>query len=200
MTDGYSAHRLTTVMLRAAFRGEPVQFRFTRREWVAISVIVAVVAVLVLGGPLYFRHYNSCALCRLGRCDYRCLGVSWSRYEETECTPWYREHVERTHEHVWVSASTETERNIFGSVISIGDGDPRSLFGLTPLEQVEIYKHIPDPDEARRVFRVIGADDGHDPLQHQRVRTAASTIKDWVNSGFAEAWNDVKPRLTAGEP
>jgi len=101
---------------------------------------------------------------------------------------------------LWVSASTETERNIFGSVISIGDGDPRSLFRLTPLEQVEVYKHIPDPDAARRVFLAIGADDGHDPLQHLRVRTAASTIKDWVNSGFAETWNGVKPRFTAGEP
>jgi hypothetical protein len=100
---------------------------------------------------------------------------------------------------VWVSAGTETERNVFGSVISIGDGDSRALFRLTPREQVQVYEHIPDPDEARRVFLLIGADKGHDPLQRLRSRTAASTLKDWVNSGFAETWNGVKPRFDAGQ-
>src|SRR5579872_2545807 len=83
ISDGYSA-------LAACRGGQPVRCRFKRVEWLAVSVVVAASAALLLSGPIYSRRYHSCALCRLGRIDYRSLGASWSKYEETACATWYR--------------------------------------------------------------------------------------------------------------
>src|SRR5438270_3766258 len=109
-------------------RERPVRYLSKRPGFV---VLVAIAAVVLLGLPCYSRRYNSCALCRLGRFDYSCLGIPWSTYRETECTKWYRDQIDARHEHVWVSGSTSTGRNVFETVIWIADGDPRAIFRLT---------------------------------------------------------------------
>ncbi len=181
--------------------GQPVRYRFTRSEWLAVSVIVAVSAALLLSGPIYSRRYHSCALCRLGRTDYRCLAASWSKYEETACTTWYRQNVSPSHEHIWVSSSTEAGRNIFGTVIWIADGDPRALFRLSPLQQIEIYKRIGDPKESNRLFLTVGRDKGTgDRAERRQIYDAAGTLRDWAESGFAETWGEIEPRIDALRP
>ena len=157
-----------------------------------------VAALLLLGGPSYSRRHNTCALCRFGGFDYSCLGIPWSDYHETECTKWYREHIEPVHEHMWVSGSTEAQRNVFGTVISIADGDRRALFRLTPSQQVEIYKHIFDPKESKRIFLFLGSDKGSgDQSQRRCIYVAAGTLREWAESGFTATWTEIKPKIDA---
>jgi len=83
-------------------------------------------------------------------------------------------------------------------VIWIGDGDPRALFKISPSQQVEIYKHISDAKEARRVFEVVGTDKGiGDWDRRRRIQTAAIALREWAESGFAEDWDEVSPRFDA---
>ena len=173
-----------------------MRYRLTRSESVVVSVIGAVLAVIVLGGPLYARRHHSCAICRLGRFDYRCLGLRWSKYEETACTTWYRDNVAASHEHLWVSGSVDIERNIFGSVVSIADGDPRALFRISPSQQIEIYKQIGDAKESQRLFRMLGRDNGKGDRQERRhIYDTAGALRDWAESAFAEPWDEIKPRI-----
>jgi hypothetical protein len=130
--------------------------------------------------------------------DYRCMGASWSKYEETECTQWYRENIAPDHEHIWVSSSSETGRNIFGTVVWIADGDPRALFRLSPSQQVEIYKHIGDPKASNRLFLTEGHDKGTGDREDRRqISAVAHTLRNWAESGFAESWDEIEQRIDA---
>ena len=179
-----------------------MRYRFTKPEWAVICVIVAILAGIILPSiPEYSRRYNTCALCRLGRWDYWRQESRWSDHEDTECTKWFREHIERDHEHVWVSNSVITQRNIFGSVISIVDSDPRAIFRISPSQQIQIFEHIPDAEEAARVFQLVGRDKGFgEHLQRRHAQVTAHILRDWAESEFAENWDDVRSRIDRARP
>jgi hypothetical protein len=114
-------------------------------------------------------------------------------FEETECSTWYPENIERDHEHAWARSPSMQARTIFGTPTGAADSDrPAGFMRLTPTEQIGVYRHIPSADDAKRLFLEMRDDmESGDSSQYPRVRSASSILRDWVDSGFRRPWDEV---------
>lgn len=111
----------------------------SRSERVGVLVILIALMAMLLSGPILRHHLHSCALCRLNRSDYRCFGLTWSDINETECSEWYRGHVETKHEHLWIPARSGSMRNAFGTPYGAWDNaKDRGVFRLHPQHQIKV--------------------------------------------------------------
>ena len=182
-------------------RGPPVRLKPTRAEAAVISLIVIVLLfLLVPGTETRRRQYLSCALCRLARCDYKSVfGNRWSEFEESECTRWFRKNIAPQHEHVWQRSSSMGGSNIFGTPIWVSDtGRPTGIHSLTAQEQIAVYQHIPNIEEAKRLFVAMRDDtESGDQSRYRRVHVRSGILQDWADSSFAKPWAEIKPELEA---
>lgn len=170
----------------------------TRLEVALICLIVVVLVALALPAKgVYHRQRWSCALCRLERHDYTGLGRRWSEFEETECSRWYRDHILPVHAHTWVRSPSSQFQDLFHRPVAVADRDrPAGLLKFTPAEQVQVYSHIPDPQDARDCFLRMAADmESRDPARFISIRARSGILRDWVSSGFVEPWSDIKQRM-----
>ena len=143
---------------------------------------------------LTYGYHDSwtCALCRMKRTEYVYLGRNWgTEYTETECTPWYREHVESAHDHVWVRARDTAIRNLYGHPVGGGSRDPRggAIWSLSPADQVAVYEHFPTTSEGKQLFLTLAQrTSGHDDYAIIR------RLQAWKEAGFKGSWQDAAQR------
>jgi len=161
------------------------------------SVVVGTILFVLSGSPIVWRQHNSCALCRLARDDYSRFGRHWSEFEETECSTWYAENVERYHDHAWARSPSMQLRTIFGTPTGASDSDrPAGFMRLTPAEQIGVYRHVPSADDAKRLFLQMREEmESGDSSQYARVRSVSSILRGWVDSGFRRPWNEVQTEI-----
>jgi hypothetical protein len=176
-----------------------VRPKLTRAEAIVLCVTLAAVLVLLSQSPTIWRQHNSCALCRMARNDYSGLGCRWSAYEETECSAWFVANIERHHEHAWARSPSRQMRNIFGTPVGVADSDrPAGFMRLTPTQQIEVYRHVPRAEDAKRLFLDMRDEmESGDNERYRRVHNASSILRDWVKSGFRRPWNEVQTEFAA---
>lgn len=154
-----------------------------------IKAAIAGVCVLVVAAIPYFvggyHDRSTCVLCRAVRTEYVYLGQTWrTGVTETACTRWYREHVEPTHDHVWVRGGATALRNLYGQRFGAIDRDPagKAIWWLRPEDQLAIYEHLP-PTERRETFLKFV-----DPevIDEQGDYALMRALKKWQDSGFSE--------------
>lgn len=174
-----------------------MRFKPTQSESFAVCLIVLAVLAIFLDSAAIRRQHNSCALCRLTRYDSSGLGRRWSEPEETACSKWYPDNIEREHEHAWARSPSTQLRTVFGTPRGIGDSDrPAGFLKLTPDEQIEVYRHIPNVDEAQRLFLRMRDDmESGDPARHRRVQRTSAALRDWTSSGLRREWEDVRTEI-----
>jgi hypothetical protein len=144
---------------------------------------VALLASCWLGLSSHDRRPYTCAVCRADRVDQSCLGLEWSRQEETDCSRWYASNVERTHAHSWVACTRCRRFGIPGIYGGYGCFIGAPITGLSRTSQVEIYQHFEDPLEAKELFILLGRRDG-DPHR------TSSALMEWAGEGYPGTWHD----------
>jgi hypothetical protein len=127
----------------------------------------------------------------MDRVDHHLLGLGWSRQEETDCSLWYRENVERSHVHAWVRRTCCRPFGIpglFGGYRCFIGGP---LTGLSRTVQMSIYQHFGDRLEAKRLFMRLGQTD----VERDRIWEA---LMGWVDEGYPGTWQVWWERHRAG--
>ncbi|WP_165249532.1 hypothetical protein [Paludisphaera soli] len=160
-------------------------------------VVLGLLALAILSSfPIIRRSGSTCVVCRLWRRDVS-LGLTWTAYQETECSRYYAEHVEPVHQHVWGRTSCATLVNVFGRPVGVACGDRHPILSLDSEDQMAIYRHFEDPAEARRMFLETG---GEGPRDWERGRLIVSAIADWYVAGLPGEWESWRDRCLAQHP
>jgi hypothetical protein len=71
------------------------------RNVLVVGFIGVVVLLLLSAKEVGSRASYRCLFCRLKRSETKFLGTTRSNDEETDCSRWYRAHVEPAHAHIW---------------------------------------------------------------------------------------------------
>jgi hypothetical protein len=139
------------------------------------SACIALLAFGLSGLSAYSRRPYTCAACRADKVNYRFLGLRWSDLEDTDCSQWYRENVERSHDHVWLGCTFG--RRIGFPFLAEGYGCfvGGPLTGLSRTVQMAIHQHFEDRLEAKRLFIQLGQMDAESPQTWEALRAAPST-------------------------
>lgn len=145
----------------------------------------------MLGFSGSYRRSYTCAVCRVDRVDHQLLGLCWSRQEETDCSRWYRENVEQSHVHSWVKYGYCRYIGIPGLYSGYACVIGGRLTGLSRTVQTNVYQHIGDRLEAKRMFIRLGQTDG----DSDRIWDA---LMRWVDEGYPGTWHDWWERHRAG--
>lgn len=166
----------------------------TINEWALVAIVLVILTAMLLSTPAWQRHRHTCAICRLERTDVTSpLGQTTRTFRETSCSRWYAAHVEATHEHLWAANPTSQNVDALGVVRGAGDNEDRPgrvIWRLTPDEQVEIYKHFPQPLEAKRLFVSLTTPT---VMRERNDFQILETLHAWSNTGFAGRWEDRQP-------
>jgi hypothetical protein len=158
-------------------------------------VVLGLLALAILSSlPVGTRSGSTCVVCRLWRSEIR-LGLTWTRYQDTECSLWYAEHVEPVHSHVWGRTSCAAMINVFGGRMGYACGSRHPILDLPSEDQMAVYQHFKDPAEARKLF--LGLEGGEGPLGWGRGRLIAQAIRTWHLAGFPGDWESWRERYLA---
>jgi hypothetical protein len=120
------------------------------------SLCLTLILSTVFGLPTYSRRPYTCAACRTNKTDYQLLGLNWSREEETDCSRWYTENVERSDTHAWIACTYCRRIGIPGLGAGYGCFVGGPLTGLSRTVQISIYQRFEDRLEAKRLFIQLG--------------------------------------------
>lgn len=155
----------------------------------AASVLMGVCAVLALAAYLVEGYDDlwTCAICRTNRIHYVYGGYCWlTTFRESECTVWYRDHVEPEHSHVWVHARATAFKNLYGIRHGVMDRDPlgRMVWRLTPQDQIDIYSHAATPQDGVKLVLALVA---HDSQTNNRDYALFEALHSWKASGYDRA-------------
>ena len=137
----------------------------------------------LLGFPGCSRIPYTCAVCRKAKRDHRCLWLKWSDQEDTDCSLWYRDHVERTHSHFWAERPSCRRFGIPGLYGGYACRGGSPLAGLSPIVQREIYQHFGDKLEAKQLFIRLAR------IDEDNARTW-DTLMEWVGEDYPGTWHD----------
>jgi hypothetical protein len=146
-------------------------------------VWVALMGLWLLGIPVYSRRPYTCAVCRLDKLEYDLLGLIWFREKETDCSRWYRDHVERSHTHAWIRCTYCRRFGIPGLGGGYGCTIGGPLTGLSRTVQMSIYQHFKDPLDAKRLFIRLGQTDA----DNQGIWDA---LMGWIDKDYPGTWDD----------
>lgn len=158
-----------------------------------LFIFTACCAILLAIVPCFVTGYHdlwTCALCRSFRTDFVYLRQLWrSEISETACTQWYREHVEPEHDHIWVHGRASALRDLYGNHFGAIDRDPvgRTIWRLTPDDQVSFYQHFSNPNEAKSVFLNLASPNTKTNNEDFEI---LDRLLAWKESGFAESWRE----------
>jgi hypothetical protein len=168
-----------------------------RQQIAALMVLIGLLASMLLSGPIVDHHLHTCALCRLNRSDYHSLGITWPEIKETECSGWYRSHVETEHVHLWIPARSGSHLNAFGTPSGAWDSwKDRGVFRLRSQDQIRVYQKAPDFGAAKRLFAALGsAMLSNEDSADERVKFDSSVLAEWAEKDFETPWNDITIRL-----
>ncbi len=150
---------------------------------IAVAAMCVVLFLMLMGVETGYYDRYTCVLCRVNRIDNVFLGRLWeSSCTDTVCTPWYREHVEPSHEHVWVRGRAMALRNVFGWPVSVIDRDEsgKAIWWLSPEDQVAIYEHLP-PEDRKRIF--LGMVE-KTKVDNRYDYVVMHSLREWKESGF----------------
>jgi len=145
--------------------------------------LVALLGSYLLGIEGCSRRPYTCAACRLGRADHRCLGLQWSDRAESDCSRWYRENVERSHAHDWVKGTYCRRFGIPGLSTGYACYVGGPLTTLSRTLQIEIYRHFEDRLEAKRLFIRLGQ-------TNEETHRIWAALMGWVDGGYPGNWHD----------
>ena len=165
-------------------------YHLSRIEYAIITVLLLLIGHMLLGSSAGYLHRHTCVICRLERVDYNWqYWANTSTYNKTKCCKWYQSHVEPTHEHVWSPNSAIVLFNFYGQAIGAGDngGRPgRAIWRLTPDEQIKVYRHFPNPVDAKTLFVSL-----IDPavMQDRQDFDIVNSVREWMDSQFSTKWN-----------
>ncbi len=163
----------------------------TITEWAVVAIVLVILTAMLLSTPAWQRHWHTCAICRLERTDVTSpLGQTTSTFRETSCSQWYAVHVEPTHEHLWAANPTMQSIDSYGVARGAGDNENRPgrvIWRLTPDEQVEIYKHFPQPLEAKQLFVSLTTPT---VMRERNDFQILETLHAWSDTGFVGRWED----------
>jgi hypothetical protein len=162
----------------------------SQRGWNRFFVSAACAVLLALfltSCPVYSRRPYTCAACRADRIDAQFLVWKWSRQEETDCSRWYREHVEHSHSHYWIQRTYCRRFGIPGvwGGYSCVVGGP--LTGLSTRVHIAIYEHFGDRMAAKNLFIRLARIDADTGRVWQQ-------LMDWVNADYPGTWDDWRKR------
>lgn len=180
---------------------KPARFiKVTRLELFVVGLIVVALVIILTGGENCRRQWHCCVICRSEKLDYKnVFGKRWTEFKDTESSAWYSRNIEPEHEHVWQRSTSMAGFDIFGNVAWVSDSDrPAGISMLTPEDQMQLYEHIPNLDEAKSLFREIrdGTESG-DHSQYFRVKWSTSVLIVWIESSFSQSWNEIKTQLAS---
>ncbi len=146
-------------------------------------VCIALAILWSLGFSPYSRRPFTCAVCRANTLDNNFLGLRWSSQEDTDCSRWYSENVERFHTHAWIGCTYCRRFGIsgLGGGYACFVGGP--LTGLSKKVQMTIYQHFEDPLEAKRLFIHLGQPDAEGNRLWE-------SLMGWVDQDCPGTWHD----------
>jgi hypothetical protein len=156
-----------------------------QRRCLKLFVLVwfALLLSSLLGFQIHSRYPYTCAVCRAEKVDHHLLGMKWSAHEETECSRWYSDHVERSHTHAWITRGYCRRFGIPGLVGGYACVVGGPLTGLSRTVQIQIYEHFQDPLLAKRLFIRLGQTDP----ECNRIWQA---LMAWVDQDYPGTWDD----------
>ncbi len=164
-------------------------YELTATEWAVVAITFLILMVLLHDIPAWYRHRHTCVVCRLERTDVTSpFGGKSSVFRETACSDWYAANVEPNHEHVWSGHSAMVILNAYDQAVGAADNverPGRAVWRLTPEEQVEIYRHFPDPLKAKDVFVSLTSPQ---VMQDRRDLSIADSLGEWIDSDFPGEW------------
>lgn len=163
--------------------------RFSLRQF---FLFVAACALLSAVVPFFITGYHdrwTCALCRSDRIDYVYLGRNWqTETRETSCSRWYQQNIEPNHDHIWVHGRASAIRDLYGNRYGAIDRDPagRTIWRLTPEDQLSLYQHIPNSADAKSVFTMLASPTTKTNNQDFEI---LNNLLAWKESDFTSSWH-----------
>jgi hypothetical protein len=154
----------------------------------ALLAFLALVAFFVWHSPIGSSRTYTCVVCRLLRIDYNyLLGLmTTSDYRPTDCSEWYAQNVDAEHEHIWVVSTCSYKFNLFGSGLSVAcRAYVSAIWGLSPEDELEIYKQFANPEDAQELFKSLGSEEKTE-LHHNH--DIVQKLEQWLEAGFPGSW------------
>ena len=165
------------------------------RNVLVVGFIGSVVLLLLSAKDVGSRAIDRCLLCRLQRSETKLFGTTRSSYAETDCSRWYRAHVEPEHVHIWEPGSCTGLLNGIGMPIGV-----RCAAGyfpillLDPSTQLRVYQHFPDPERAKALFASLTHEKADRERREKDIESTGELIvralNDWDAAGFPGSWDD----------
>jgi hypothetical protein len=161
------------------------------RPAVATGIITALVVLVLVSVPTTTRRASTCLLCRALRVDHTFVGLPWSEQLETDCSRWYTSHLrESNHTHLWKRSSCQAYTTGFGLGRGFMCGRSHPIWNLPDSLQLEIYRHFPNPADARALFRSLdGTGSAVDPeATGSQEALTVEALSRWALAGFPKPW------------
>ena len=134
-----------------------------KRFIVSVITIGALAGIVGYAAGLFTqeeRQEYSCTLCRAIRHDGRTYGVQYSRVEDSDFTPWYRDNIDpghgidESHPHSWQQSEGPNSA---------------AVFLLRPEVQLAVIRRIPDKLTQAAVLRAINSPNRNANLRRVRL-------------------------------
>lgn len=155
----------------------------------ATAIALACLLTLLCIVPLIVNDFFSCAICGKSRSVARIFGVSIRASEfETDCSRWYRNHVESSHRHVWVQGTWRETIGVFGFP-SIGTNFSSRASGplvrFNSKTRLMIYQQSSSIDETRELFLKLAYWES-DPIKRTEQSQLEQKLAEWVDNIFSQ--------------
>ena len=170
---------------------QPQRLQRRRQRWARyLTLAIALLGLAVI--PMAKKRYFTCAICACARTTISALQVPITEEQtESECSRWYQDHVERSHEHLWVRGPYSEMYSLVGRRVSghqiSGDADGPVVY-FSASSRLEMYRRCENPRVARDAFVQLASWEADGTPERQQQRTLERELSDWEQSLFTGPW------------
>lgn len=162
-----------------------------RHRWARCSTLALTLLGLAVI-PMATKRYFTCAICACTRTTVSALQAPIiEKQAESECSRWYQDHVERSHEHLWVRGPYSEMYSLVGLRVSghqiSGDADGPVVY-FSDSSRLEMYRRCENPRVARDAFVQLACWEADGTPERQQQRTLERELLDWEQTRFTGPW------------
>jgi len=170
--------------------------RRCRHRWGrCLTLVFTLLGLAVI--PMATKRYFTCAICDCIRTTVSALQVPITEEQtESECSRWYQDQVERSHEHLWVRGPYSEMYSLLGLRVSGHQisGDAAGPLGFfSGSSRLEMYRRCENPRGAHDAFVQLASWEADGTPARQQQRILERKLFDWEQSDFKGPWPILTP-------
>lgn len=162
---------------------------FSRRP---VWVLLVVVLLFCAFAPIVSEAYFTCGACGMDRTTRTALSLTLAdRQSETDCSRWYRDHIQPHHRHLWVRQPAQAMYSAFGVPIGrsfVAGRADGPVVRFDSRTRMLMYQKSADANRLREAFILLSAWKKEGTPARQRQVAVEQALATWEDSGLAGEW------------